>query len=112
HHYLGFRRLVGKTLKYIAILNDQWVALLGWGAAAFQCEPRDQWIGWSKEQRQKRLKYIANNQRFLILPDVRIKNLASKTLALNLKRLSSDWQHIFGHPILLAETFVDHHRFK
>lgn len=111
HHYLGFRTLVGETLKYVATLHDRWVALLGWGAAAFQCGPRDQWIDWTKEQRGKRLKYVANNQRFLILPDTQIKNLASKTLALNLKRLSLDWQTIFGHPILLAETFVDHHRF-
>lgn len=112
HHYLGFRQLVGTSLKYVACLGEKWLALLGWGAAAFKCRPRDQWIGWSQEQQWKRLKYVANNVRFLVLPGVRIPNLASKTLALNTKRLSADWENVFGHPLLLAETFVDHHRFR
>jgi len=107
HHYLGFRKLVGESLKYVALLNGKWVALLGWGTAAFKCHPRDNWIGWTREQQWQRLKFITNNQRFLVLPDYRIKNLASKTLSLNLKRLSNDWQHAYNHPILLAETFVD-----
>ncbi|WP_287195931.1 ISAs1 family transposase [Syntrophothermus sp.] len=111
HHYLGFQKLPGNSLKYVAILNGEWVALLGWGSAAFKCKPRDRWIGWSPEQQFSRLKYVANNIRFLILPGVRIKNLASKTLAMNVKRLSSDWQSVFGYPILLVETFVDHERF-
>jgi hypothetical protein len=93
HHYLGFRCLVGETLKYIAEINGQWVALIGWGTAAFKNRHRDKWIGWLPEQQWKRLKYIANNQRFLILPEIRIKNLASKILSLNLKRLSSDWEN-------------------
>lgn len=111
HHYLGFRKLVGESMKYVAEIEGEWVALLGWGTAAFKCGSRDQWIGWSKEQQWKRLIFIANNLRFLILPDVRIPNLASKVLSLNVKRLSSDWQAVFGHPIVLVETFVDHSRF-
>lgn len=111
HHYLGFRQLTGESLKYVALLDGAPVALVGWGSAAFACGPRDQWIGWSPEQRWRRLRFLANNQRFLILPGVRVKNLASKVLALNVRRLSGDWQAIFGHPILLAETFVDHTRF-
>ena len=111
HHYLGFRQLVGESIKYIAKINDEWVALLGWGAAAFKCKPRDEWIGWSKEQQWRRLIYIANNLRFLILPGVQIPNLASKVLSMNLKRLSSDWMSKYGHSIVLAETFVDHSRF-
>ncbi|MBS4007368.1 MAG: ISAs1 family transposase [Clostridium sp.] len=111
HHYLGFRQLVGESIKYVAELNTQWVALLGWGTAAFKCASRDEWIGWSKEQQWRRLIFLANNARFLILPQVQIPNLASKILSLNLKRLSADWMAVFGHPIVLAETFVEHSRF-
>ena len=111
HHYLGFRQLVGESIKYVAELNGQWVALLGWGTAAFKCGSRDEWIGWSREQQWRRLIFITNNSRFLILPGVRIPNLASKILAMNLKRLSADWVAVFGHPIVIAETFVEHTRF-
>lgn len=111
HHYLGFRKLVGESIKYVAELQNEWVALLGWGTAAFKCGSRDEWIDWSKEQQWTRLVFIANNLRFLVLPDVRIPNLASKILSVNLKRLSADWQTIHGHPIVLVETFVDHSRF-
>lgn len=111
HHYLGFRHIVGESIKYAAVLNGQWVALLGWGTAAFKCGPRDAWIGWSREQQWRRLIFLANNVRFLILPKVRIPNLASKVLSLNLKRLSADWMAVFGHKIVLAETFVEHSRF-
>lgn len=111
YHYLGFRTLTGKALKYVAILNDQWVALIGWGASAFKSGHREKWIGWSQEQKAKRLIFVVNNQRFLILPGIRIKNLASKVLALNTKRLPSDWLAVYGHLALLAETFVDHSRF-
>jgi len=112
HHYLGFRGIVGEAMRYVAILEGRWVALLGWGAAAFKCRHRDALIGWKPDIQWQRLKLIANNVRFLILPGVRIKNLASKTLALNTQRLSDDWRTAFGHPILLAETFVDNSRFK
>ncbi len=112
HHYLGFRTIVGQSLKYVATLDDQWVALLGWGTAAFKCGPRDRWIGWSTERPWDRLKFIANNQRFLILPNCHHPNLASKVLALNTRRLSNDWQAIYNHPIVLVETFVDPARFR
>ena len=112
HHYLGFHGLSGQNIKYVAILNGQWVALIGWGSAALKCSHRDRWIGWSIERKYERLKYVTNNQRFLILPGVSIKNLASKTLALNIKRLSADWEDVYGHQILIVETFVDHSRFK
>jgi len=112
HHYLGFHTLMGHSLKYVAILDGQWVGLIGWGAAALKTTSRDQWIGWSPEQKMKRLKYVVNNQRFLILPGIQIKNLASKILALNTKRLSADWRAAFGYPVLLAETFVDEQLFE
>ena len=68
HHYLGFRTLVGESLKYVAEQDGSWLALLGWGAAAFKCGPRDRWIGWTPSQQWRRLRYVANNMRFLILP--------------------------------------------
>ena len=107
HHYLGFRCLIGEGIRYIAVYRGYWLALLGWAAAALCCGPRDKWIGWSSKFREQRLFLVANNVRFLILPSVRIPNLASKVLSLNVKRLSKDWQERFNHPIVLAETFVD-----
>jgi hypothetical protein len=112
HHYLGFHKLTGKTLKYLALLNGQWVALIGWGASALKSSHREKWVGWSQEQKIQRLQLIANNQRFLILPGIQIKNLASKVLALNTRRLPADWLAAYGHPVLTAETFVDHSRFN
>lgn len=112
HHYLGFRKLVGESIRYKAIYQGETVALLGWSSAAYKSHHRDQWIGWSEEQRHQRLSFIANNSRFLILPNIRVKNLASKILSLNTKRLSDDWQASYGHPIILTETFIDHSRFS
>jgi len=86
HHYLGFERLVGESMKYVAVLDSQWVALIGWGTAAFRCASRDRWIGWCAEQQWRRLRFIADNQRFLVLPNAHMPNLASKALALNLRR--------------------------
>ncbi|MFO8164699.1 MAG: ISAs1 family transposase [Desulfatiglandales bacterium] len=112
YHYLGFKSLVGKSIRYVAEIQGQWVALLGWSAAALKCKPRDAWIGWPQVIQWQRLHLIANNSRFLILlPCTYIPNLASKTLSLNLKRLSKDWEDIHGHPVVLAETFVDPSRF-
>jgi len=112
HHYLGLHSLIGENIRYIAVSEGRWFALIGWSAAAFKCKVRDQWIGWPFLFQQKRLSFIANNSRFLIMPDVRLPNLASRVLALNLKRLSSDWQRLYHHPIYLAETFVDPRYFK
>lgn len=111
HHYLGFKSLVGESIRYVAEIKGHWVALLGWSSAALKCQPRDAWIGWPQALQWQRLYLIANNSRFLILSGIHIPNLASKALSLNLKRLSKDWQMIHGHPILLVETFVDTTRF-
>lgn len=108
YHYLGYRGIAGKALRYVATLRGEWVALLGWGSAAFRCRARDQYIGWDDETREKRLHLVANNVRFvLLLPRGGMKNLASKVLSLNLRRLAGDYQKIHGHPVLLAESFVD-----
>lgn len=112
HHYLGLQHIVGESLWYVATVKDEWVALMGWGAAALQCGVRDHWIGWERELQWRRLHLIANNARFLILPGWNQANVASRVLALNLKRLSGDWEICHGHPILLAETFVDGARFR
>lgn len=111
HHYLGFQSLVGESIRYVAEIHGRWVALLGWCAAALKCQPRDTWIGWPQVIQWQRLHLIVNNSRFLILPGIHIPNLASRILSLNLKRLTNDWEQLHGHPVLLAETFVDSSRF-
>lgn len=111
HHYLGGGRLVGKSLRYVAEANGEWLALIGWAGAALKCAARDRWIGWSKALQWQRVRFIANNSRFLILPGVRVANLASRILSANVKRLAADWQRIHGHGLLLAETFIDPTRF-
>jgi hypothetical protein len=112
HHYLGLKWLGGKSLRYIAHIDGEWLALLGWCSASKNVGARERYIGWSGEKKYRRLRFIANNSRFLILPWVSHKNLASKALSLNLKRLSSDFEMVYGHPLYLAETFVDESRFK
>lgn len=111
NHYLGYRTIVGNALRYVGIFEGEWVALLGWGAAALKNRHRDRWIGWSNVVQWERLKYISNNVRYLILRE-NVPNLASRVLSLNLKCLSSDWEAVYGHPIFLAETFIDRSRFK
>lgn len=114
HHYLGYLPKIGHTLWYVASYQDQWVALLIFSAAAWKCAVRDQWMGWDfhRQYDYDRLKLIANNSRFLILPDWHYLNLGSKILSLCQKRLSEDWQTRFGHRLVLLETFVDRQRFQ
>ena len=114
HHYLGFLPKIGQTLWYTAIYHEEWVGLLNFSAAAWKCAVRDRWIGWDfhRQYDYDRLKLIANNSRFLILPHWHRPNLGSKILSLCQKRLSDDWQKRFGHPLLLLETFVDPKRFQ
>ena len=107
HHYLGLTALVGRSLRYVAEGDGQWLALVGWASAALKCAPRDAWIGWAKALQWQRIGLIANNARFLILPGVRVRNLASQVLGANLRRLSSDWQAVHGHGLLLG---LDLHR--
>ena len=111
YHYLGFKTLPGAQLRYWVTAGDRLVALLGFGAAAWQCAPRDQFIGWTHQQRQKNLHLVVNNARFLILPWIRSDNLASKVLGLASRQLPEDWQHRYGFRPLLLETFVEKDRF-
>lgn len=111
YHYLGFKTLPGAQLRYWVTAGDRLVALLGFGAAAWQCAPRDQFIGWTHQQRQKNLHLVVNNARFLILPWIRSDNLASKVLGVASRQLPQDWQHRYGFRPLLLETFVEKDRF-
>ncbi|MGH9726333.1 MAG: Druantia anti-phage system protein DruA, partial [Candidatus Acidiferrales bacterium] len=113
HHYLKEHRMVGESLRYVALQNGEWIALLGWSSAAFHLRPRDAWIGWSAIQRQARRPLVACNARFVLLkPKSASPGCASQILSRNLRRLSSDWLKHYGHPIALAETFVDPERFE
>lgn len=107
HHYLGDVPKIGETLWYVATWHDQWVAQLSLSAAALKCGVRDRWIGWDFRSQYGRLKLIANNSRFLILPEWHRPNVGSRVLSLLERRIAADWQVRFGHPVLLLETFVD-----
>jgi len=112
-HYLGYRGAVGENLQYTVIAADgRLLACLVFGAAAWKCRARDEFIGWSHDQRARGLGLVANNSRFLILPFVQVPHLASWMLGAALRRLSQDWENKYGHPIVLAETFVDRSRFQ
>ena len=111
YHYLGYKPLPGAQLRYFVLSENNIIALLGFGASAWQCAPRDKYIGWTHDQRKKKLQYIVNNARFLILPWVKCKNLASKILSLTSHRLSRDWQGHYGYQPVLLETFVERDRF-
>jgi len=111
-HYLRHRKIVGEHLRYAAYLDGQIVACLAWASAALRCPARDRFIGWDDATRKQRLPSVVNNTRFLILPWIRVPHLASKILAMNLRRLNADWQQTWGHGLVLAETFVDVARFR
>jgi len=112
YHYLGYKPLPGAQLRYFAYAGERLVAVLGFGAAAWQTAPRDGWIGWSSEQRQRNLGAVVNNARFLILPWVRVPHLASKLLGLAARTLPAHWQARYGYRALLLETFVEAARFR
>ncbi len=112
HHYLGYRQIVGNHLKYIAFIADRPVACLGWGSAAWKVKSRDTFIGWDAKTRKDNLHFVANNTRFLILPWISVKCLASKTLALSARRICDDWLQTYNYPLYLLETFVEKNRFK
>ena len=112
HHYLGCLRAVGERLFYIAVdQRGQWVAVLIFCAAAKYLRHRDRCIGWTHEQRRRRLALVVNNARYLLIPHRTVPNLGSRVLKLSLARLSADWQQKYGHPVLLVESFVDPEQF-
>jgi len=111
YHYLGYSPLPGAQLRYFITAEEQIVALTGFGAAAWQTAPRDQFIGWNHDQRKKNLYLIVNNARFLILPWIQSKNLASKILSLTIRRLPDDWEQRYNIRPVLLESFVQKNRF-
>ncbi len=115
YHYLGYRRPVGASVKYLIYLKDpvspysdgRLVGCIGFANAVLKLNLRDKWIGWTVEQKKRNLHLVINNVRFLILPWVRIKNLASKILSTASKQVQKDWASIYKHKPVLLETFVD-----
>ena len=111
YHYLGLR-VVGENIGYlIEDRQGQDLACLLFGAAAWRCAVRDEFLGWDGQERASRLSGIANNTRFLILPWVRTASLASHVLGLVTRRIAADWQEKYGHRLQWLETFVELGRF-
>jgi len=107
YHWLG-HRLTGQVLRYVAVLEGEWVAVVGFGSAVLSCRAQDEFVGWSREQQYARLKHVANNQRFCVLPAGQLRhNLASAVLSRVLARLSGDYLAAYGHRVLAVETFTD-----
>ena len=112
YHYLGWRGPVGEHLKYLVLDNQSRpLACLMFGASAWKIEARDRFIGWSPKSRVRNLCFIANNNRFLILPWIKVKCIASHILGLISRRISGDWQKKYNHEIYMLETFVEDNRF-
>jgi hypothetical protein len=111
HHYLGYRPLCGAQVRYLITCEHGYVGALGFSAAALYLKARERWIGWSHPARQCHLPKVVANSRFVIARGVRVKNLASKVLALAQKRLPEDWAKAYGYKPLLLETYVESKRF-
>ena len=111
-HYLKTATLVGERLCYVAEYQGVWLSLLAWSAPAYHLKERDAWIAWTQEQRRRRLGWVANNSRFLILEGAHYPNLASRVMGLCLGRLSADWEARWGHGLLAVESFVDGQLFR
>ena len=111
-HYLGWRVPFGAHLRYfVKSVDGRILACLLWTSPAWKIAARDSWIGWNPEQRRRNLQYIVNNGRFLILPSVHVKGLASTILARSARQLPHDWRQHYGYTPLLLETLVDAERF-
>ena len=111
YHYLGYQQATGAQLKYLVWSADRPMACLSFGPAAWKLAPRDHYIGWSAQARQARLAWVVNNDRFLIVPGVQIRCLASYVLGASLRRLRADWPAVYGQDLALAETFIEAERF-
>ena len=106
YHYLGYKSLPGAQIRYLIYSNNCLLAALGFGASAWLVAPRDKWIGWSDSTRRKNLHLIVNNARFLILPWVKVKCLASHILSIIAKKLPNDWLSIYNYsPVLLESEY-------
>lgn len=111
YHYLGYKPLAGAQIRYLVHCERGLLGALSFSASAWKIAPRERWIGWTEEQRQKNLHLIVGNSRFLIVPWIQSKNLASKILALAARKLPEHWQEKHGYKPILLETFVETKRF-
>ncbi|MBE0430134.1 MAG: DUF4338 domain-containing protein [Thermoleophilia bacterium] len=111
YHYLGYTPLPGAQIRYLVRNENRLLGAIGMGAAAWKVAPRDRFIGWTPAQREKHLHLIINQARFLILPWVRVKNLASSVLGLLVTQVASDWEELYAYRPVLMETFVEQNRF-
>jgi len=111
YHYKGCRTVVGRHLKYLLYLDSHVIGCLCCADAVLHLKIRDKWIGWNIHQRESNLHLIINNVRFLLLPWVNIKNLASKILSLSAAIVPTDWHDYYHYRPVLLETFVETDRF-
>ena len=112
YHPLGYVQPVGEHLKYSVYARGRLIACLAWSSAPRHLGARDRFIGWSAEARRRNLRFLAYNPRFLILPWVQVKHLASHILGQMARRIADDWERIYRHPIYFLETFVDPERHR
>jgi hypothetical protein len=112
YHYLGYTQPVGEHLKYLVYAGDRPVACFAWSSAPRHLGPRDRFIGWSKEARRRNIRFVAYNSRFLILPWVEVRHLASHLLGWMTRMLPGEWERVYKHPVYFAETFVDPTRLR
>lgn len=111
HHYLGYKRPVGEHLKFLVTAHTRPIACFVWSSSLPKLSPRDDFVGWSTRARERNIPMVAYNSRFLIMPWVQIRHLASHVLGRMTRELSSHWEQIYAHPVKLAETYVDRTRF-
>ena len=111
HHYLGYTQPVGEHLKFLVCAGERPVACFAWSSAPRHLGPRDRYLGWSAVERKRNIRFVAYNSRFLVLPWVEVRYLASHLLGRMAKMLPTEWARVYGHPVYFAETFVDRTRF-
>jgi len=107
YHFLGYDKMIGQRIKYLVLYESMPIAALSFNRATLRIAARDEYVGWDEKEKLRNLHRVVNNNRFLIAPWVRIKNLASHLLSRTLKQLQKDWYKMYGTRLLLAETFVD-----
>jgi SRSO17 transposase len=112
YHYLGYDKMIGPRIKYLVFQKGVPIAALSYNRAALRIGVRDRFIDWNDEQKQKYLSHVVNNNRFLILPWVKIRNLASHLLSRTLKMVRTDWYSMYGIEPYIVETFVDQEKYK
>ena len=112
YHYLGYNKIIGPRVKYLVWFKERPIAAISYTQASYKLSMRDTFIGWSEEERQRNLPHVLNNNRFLILPWVHVKNLASHIIALSIKRLKHDWPILYRTQPYVLETFVDRTHYK